>query len=63
MHRCLQGVGKNAVKNVFPDAKQRECFRHLMGNAVKKFDGENFPACGPAAKAHEQSTYDYHMNL
>ena len=26
-----------AVKQVFPRAKQRECFRHLMNNMKKRF--------------------------
>ena len=28
---------ENAVKNVFPRAEHRECFRHLMNNFIKKF--------------------------
>lgn len=31
---------ENAVKKVFPQAEQRECFRHLMQNFVKKFHGD-----------------------
>lgn len=54
---------ENAVKTVFPNAEQRECFRHLMGNAVKKFRGENFSRMWPAAMTYKKSTYDYHMKL
>jgi hypothetical protein len=52
---------ENAVKNVFPKAEQRECFRHLMGNAVKKFQGEKFSHMWPAAKAYKKSKFDWHM--
>jgi transposase-like protein len=30
---------ENVVKDVFPHAEQRECFRHLMENYVKKYGG------------------------
>lgn len=52
---------ENAVKNVFPNAEQRECFRHLMGNAVKKFRGEKFSHMWPAAKAYKKSKFHWHM--
>lgn len=52
---------ENAVKTVFPNAEQRECFRHLMGNAVKKFHGEKFSHMWPAAKAYKKSKFDWHM--
>jgi transposase-like protein len=28
---------ENAIKIVFPHAEQRECFRHLMENYVKRY--------------------------
>jgi len=30
------------VKDVFPQAEQRECFRHLMQNFIKRFGGDIF---------------------
>jgi hypothetical protein len=40
---------ENAVKNVFPNAEQRECFYHLMRNFQKRFRG--FGQICPAARA------------
>jgi transposase-like protein len=31
---------ENAVKDVFPHAEQREFFRHLMENYVKRYGGD-----------------------
>jgi type IV secretory pathway VirB4 component len=31
---------ESAVKQVFPKAEQRECFRHLMDNLKKRFNQE-----------------------
>ncbi|XP_062201788.1 uncharacterized protein LOC133904333 [Phragmites australis] len=33
---------ENAVKEVFPRVEQRECFRHLMQNFIKRFSGDTF---------------------
>jgi spermidine synthase len=30
---------ENAVKEVFPHVEQRECFKHMMQNYVKRFPG------------------------
>jgi hypothetical protein len=38
---ACKGLEK-AVKNVFPHAEHRECFRHLMQNFIKKFGGDVF---------------------
>ena len=37
---------ENAVKNVFPQAEHRECFRHLMHNFIKRFGGDVFVSIG-----------------
>jgi transposase-like protein len=34
-----------AVKHVFPMAKQRECFRHLMDNLKKRFNQGKRSGC------------------
>jgi hypothetical protein len=52
---------ENAVKKVFPQAEQRECFRHLMENFKKKFHGDVFGRMWPAAKAYRVETFNYHM--
>jgi transposase-like protein len=36
---------ENAVKNVFPQAEHRECFRHLMNNFIKRSGGDVFLRC------------------
>ena len=33
---------ENAVKEVFPQAEKRECFRHLMKNFTRRFGGRYF---------------------
>ncbi|CAL5065342.1 unnamed protein product [Urochloa decumbens] len=50
---------ENAVKNVFPNAEQRECFFHLMKNFVKKFHG--FGRMYPAARAYREEVFLHHM--
>ncbi|KAM3190865.1 hypothetical protein ACQJBY_068691 [Aegilops geniculata] len=52
---------ENAVKIVFPQAEQRECFRHLMANFKKKFHGDVFGRMWSAAKAYRLETFNYHM--
>jgi ribosomal protein L44E len=52
---------ENAVKKVFPQAEQRECFRHLMQNFVKKFHGETHKNMWPAAKTYRPERFIYHM--
>jgi transposase-like protein len=43
---------ENAIKIVFPHTEQRECFRHLMENYVKRYGGaENMY---PAARAYRR---------
>jgi hypothetical protein len=48
---------ENAVKNVFPNAEQRECFYHMVRNFKKRFRG--FGQIYPAARAYtEEIFYD-----
>ncbi|WVZ88700.1 hypothetical protein U9M48_035187 [Paspalum notatum var. saurae] len=45
---------ENAVKLVFPQAEQRECFRHLMQNFVKRFgDWKDLPVVELTDKVRE----------
>jgi len=50
---------ENAVKNVFPNAEQRECFFHLMKKFVKRFQG--FGGMYPAARAYREEVFIDHM--
>jgi len=50
---------ENAVKNVFPNAEQRECFFHLMKNFVKRYQG--FGRMYPAARAYREEVFTHHM--
>jgi hypothetical protein len=51
---------ENAVKNVFPNAEQRECFFHLMKNFVKRF--HRFGRMYPAARAYREEVFIKHMD-
>jgi hypothetical protein len=52
-----------AVKQVFPWAEQRECFRHLMENMKKNFHGEVFAKnMQPAARAYEPGKHQYFLD-
>jgi len=50
---------ENAVKNVFPRAEHRECFRHLMNNFIKKFGGDVFSKMYPAARSYREEVHQY----
>ena len=52
---------ENAVKIVFPHAKQRECFGHMWMNLIKKFRGEEFGRMWPAARSYTTQTHSYHL--
>jgi zinc finger SWIM domain-containing protein 3 len=52
---------ENAVKAVFPQAEQRECFRHLMQNYIKKWGGDTHSKMYPAARAYRQEVFLLHM--
>ena len=46
---------ENAVKNVFPNAEQRECFYHLVKNFQKRFRG--FGQIYPATRAYREDIF------
>uniref|UniRef100_A0A453EDQ5 SWIM-type domain-containing protein n=1 Tax=Aegilops tauschii subsp. strangulata TaxID=200361 RepID=A0A453EDQ5_AEGTS len=52
---------ENAVKKVFPQAEQRECFRHMWHNFQKYFHGDVFGRLWPAARAYRPEEYQHHM--
>jgi hypothetical protein len=47
-----------AVKDVFPQAEMRECFRHLMQNYMKQFPGKEHMY--PAARAYRHEVHEQH---
>jgi transposase-like protein len=52
---------ENAVKDVFPHVEQRECFRHLMENYVKRYGGtENMY---PAVRAYRKVVHDHYKAI
>jgi hypothetical protein len=53
---------ENAVKDVFPHAEQRDCFRHMMQNYVKRFPG-GAEHMYPAARAYKKVVHDHHLAL
>jgi hypothetical protein len=46
---ACKGLEK-AVKDVFPNAEHKECFRNLMQNFIKRFGGDIFSKMYPAAR-------------
>ena len=46
---------ENAVKNVFPNAEQRECFYPMVRNFKKRFRG--FGQIYPAARAYREDIF------
>jgi hypothetical protein len=52
---------ENAVKNVFPQAEQREFFRHIWNNFKKYFHGDVFGRLWSAARAYRMEEYQHHM--
>jgi transposase-like protein len=53
---------ENVIKDVFPHAKQRECFRHMMQNYVKRFS-RGAEHMYPSARAYRKVVYDHHCNI
>jgi hypothetical protein len=53
---------ENSVKLVFPQADQRECFRHLMQNFVKRFGGDIFSKMYPTARAYRAEVSQFFYN-
>jgi hypothetical protein len=47
-----------AVSDVFTEAEQRECFRHLMQNYIKQFVGKEHMY--PASRAYKSQVYEQH---
>jgi hypothetical protein len=47
------------VKEVFPNAEGRECFRHLMQNYIKQFPRREHMY--PAAQTYMREMHDFHM--
>jgi hypothetical protein len=52
---------ENAVKTVFPHAEQRECFRHLMENYVKKYGGAEYMY--PATRAYRKVVHEHYKTI
>ena len=52
---------ENVVKKVFPQAEQRECFRHMWHNFQKYFHGDVFGRLWPAARAYRHEEYQHHI--
>ncbi|CAN6168222.1 unnamed protein product [Urochloa humidicola] len=53
---------KVAVKQVFPWAERRECFKHLMENMKKNFTGEVYGEnMWPAARAYSTGKHKYFL--
>jgi transposase-like protein len=53
----------DAVKEVFPQAEQRECFRHMVENMKKRFTGTAYAEnTWPAARAYSASKHEYFMS-
>jgi transposase-like protein len=51
-----------AVREVYPWAKHRECFLHLMRNFSKKFHGPVYDRMWPAARTYKPEYHEYYMN-
>jgi transposase-like protein len=49
----------NAMRDVFPNAEKRECFRHLMNNFVKQFPSSEYMY--PDARAYRKEVYDMYI--
>jgi len=52
---------ETAVKTVFPLAEQRECFRHLMQNYIRKFGGDTHSKMYPAARSYRVEVFQQHL--
>ena len=53
---------ENAVGSVFPQAKNRECMRHLYQNFLKKYSGDVFTDhLYPADRSYTQGLFQWHM--
>jgi hypothetical protein len=52
---------ESAVQIVFPQAEDRECFRHLMQNFIKRFHGNCYRGMFPAARAYRKEVFESHI--
>jgi hypothetical protein len=50
----------HAIAECFPNAKKRECFRHLMANYVKSHAGSEHMYA--AARAYRKEVFEHHVN-
>ncbi|WVZ88019.1 hypothetical protein U9M48_034581 [Paspalum notatum var. saurae] len=58
---ACKGLEKS-VKAVFPHAEQRECFRHLMHNFMKRYGGDVFSKMYTAARIYRKRVFGYFFN-
>jgi transposase-like protein len=58
---ACKGLEK-AMKDVFPHAEQRECFRHMMQNYMKRFLGGD-EHMYPVARAYRKVVHDHHLAI
>jgi hypothetical protein len=52
---------ENAVKIVFPHVEQRECFRYLMKNYVKRYVGAEHMY--PVAMTYKKVIHEHHKTI
>jgi transposase-like protein len=57
----MQRVRK-VVKDVFPQAKHRECFKHLMQNFIKRFGGDIYSKMYPTTRTYRPRVFKYFFN-
>ncbi|CAD6225868.1 unnamed protein product [Miscanthus lutarioriparius] len=60
-HDACKGL-ETEVGSVFPQAKNKECMRHLYQNFLKKYSGEVFTNhLYPIARSYTQVLFQWHM--
>jgi hypothetical protein len=57
---ACKGLEK-AVVQVFPYANQRECFRYLTQNFMKRYSGVIYSRMYPAVETYKKDKFQYHM--
>jgi hypothetical protein len=57
----MQRVRK-AVKDMFPQAEHRECFRHLIQSFIKRFGGDTFSKMYLAARTYRPKVFRFFFN-
>jgi hypothetical protein len=53
---------ENIINDVFPHAEQRECFRNMMQNYVKRFLG-GAEHMYPVARAYRKVVHEHHLTI